>query len=57
MSKTRTFEVFWSDEDQIYFGICHDHPGLVQFGYTEEEAFHKTVDVALAIDRIKEQDK
>jgi hypothetical protein len=55
MRKIRTFEVFWSDEDESYVGLCKEHPGLIVFEDTEEETFHTAIDIALAMDEIEEE--
>ena len=49
-----TYEVWWSDKDQLYLARCVEIPEAMSHGHTQDEAIQHAVDaVAVALDAAK----
>lgn len=53
---TRTYHVFWSDEDREYVGICHQYPSLSWLADTPDAALTGIMEVVSDVDADIEQE-
>ncbi|HET7076091.1 MAG TPA: type II toxin-antitoxin system HicB family antitoxin [Chloroflexia bacterium] len=51
-----SFNIFWSEEDNSYFAICPEFPGLSAFGDTPEQALAEgKIVLEITIETYKEE--